>query len=72
MMAFKHMLTIEHLNDDKLPQSTNAEYEQSTGDKYSQLGDSTTTAVLDGTVRAIVGVETFGLMDLGPNTGARA
>ena len=59
MMPFKQMLTIEPLNDDELPQSTNGEYEPHAGDKYCQLGDSTTAAVLDGTVRAMMGVETF-------------
>jgi len=66
MMPFKQMLTIEPLNDDEFPQSTNEEYEPNAGDKYCQLGDSATVAVLDGTVRAMIGVDTFALMDLGP------
>ena len=69
MMPFKHMLTTEPLNDDELPQTTNAYYEPNAGGKCSQLGDSTTAAVLDGTVRAMMGVETVDLIDLGPNTG---
>jgi hypothetical protein len=57
MMPFNHMLAIEPPNDDELFQSTNEDYEPNTGDKHSQLGDSATVAVLDGTVRAMMGVE---------------
>ena len=56
--ALTQTLTIEPLNDDELPQSTNEDYEPNAGDKYSQLGDSATVAVLDGTVRAMMGVVT--------------
>ena len=48
-------------------QSTNGNFEPNAGGKYNQLGDSTTAAVLDGTVRAILGADTFILIDLGPN-----
>ena len=58
-MPFKQTLTIEPLSDDALPQITNEEYEPNAGDKYCQFGDSATVAVLDGTVRSMMGVETF-------------
>ena len=51
MMSFKQMLVIEDLNDVELPPSTNEDYEPNAADTYSQLGDSATVAVLDGTVR---------------------
>jgi len=66
MMPFKQALAIEPLNDDELPQSTNEDYEPNARDKYSQLGHSTPAAVLDGTVRAMMGVETAVVIDLGP------
>ncbi len=72
MMPFKQVLTTEPLKQDELPQSTNAYYAPHAGDKYSQLEDSTTTAVLDGTVRALAGVDTIVLMDLVPKHGAWA
>ena len=52
-------MTIENFTDDELPQSTNEDYEPNTGGKYNQLVDLTNVAVLDGAVRALVGVETF-------------
>ncbi|MFM7978897.1 MAG: hypothetical protein ACKPKO_06235, partial [Candidatus Fonsibacter sp.] len=67
-MPFKQMLTIEHLNDELL-ESTNEDYAPNAGDKYSQLGDSATVAVLDGAARAMLGLETFVLRDCGPNVG---
>jgi hypothetical protein len=67
MMSFKQMLMIEPLSDNEPPNSTNEDYEPNAGDKYSQLGDSATVAVLDGIARAIVGVETFLLTDWAPN-----
>ena len=69
MMSFKQMLVIEDLNDAELPPSTNEDYEPNAADKYNQLGDSTTAAVLDGTVRGLQGMDTFVLVDLGPTTG---
>ena len=69
IMPFKQMLVIEHPNNDEHPQATNEDYEPNAGDKYSQLGDSATVAVLNGNVRAIVVVETFVVIDLGPKTG---
>ena len=59
MTPFKQMLTIEPLNDNEPPQSTNEDYEPNAGGKYNQLGYSTASAVLDGTVRAMLGADTF-------------
>ena len=58
-MPCKHMLTIEPLNDDELLQITNDEYAPNAGDKSCQLGDSATVAVLDSTVQASIGLDTF-------------
>ena len=66
MLSFKQMLVIEDLNDAELPPSTNEDYEPNAADKYSQLGDSATVPILDGTVRRLQGMDTFVLVDLGP------
>ena len=66
MMSVKQMLVIEDLNGAELPPSTNEDYEPSAADKYSQLGDSATAAILDGTAWCLQGMDTSALVDLGP------
>ena len=65
-MSFNQMLVIEPLNDDKPPPSTRKEFEPNTDDRYCQLGDSATAAILDGIVRALQGIEPLVLVGLGP------
>ena len=61
---------VESADDEGPPDSGAADCELNPGNRYCQLGDSATTCVLDGTVRALKFTENAVLViDVGPKTG---
>ena len=71
MLPTKDLLIVESMNDDVPPESCNPDWEVNPGDKYSQLGDSATSIVLDHTARAlkVVAKTAVVVVDCGPRTG---
>ena len=53
MLPTKDLLVVESMSDDVPPEGCNPGWEVNPGDKYSQLGDSATSAILDHTARAL-------------------
>ncbi len=71
MLATKDMLVVESLDAEATPTSSNVDQEINPADRYSQLGDSATSAVLDSTVQRLPVSERTAVLvlDCGPKTG---
>ena len=71
MLHTKDMKLIESLNDQSVPETSNTDPEINPAERYSQLGDGATAAILDNTVRALAPPSRAAvlLVDCGPKTG---